>query len=147
MRASPTTTALRPPPAADRCDVCGRAVRGGPAGRVPVCFCCRTVAGQLGLPLVPLVALSEYRVGDRQHLRLRAYKDAAVAEVRDRHRTALVRALARSCAASDGPLGRLDAWVVVTTVPSSTRPGGAPAERLVDGVPRLAERHLRLLVR
>ena len=54
-----------------------------------MCFCCRTVAGQLGLPLVPLVALSEYRVGDRQHLRLRAYKDAAVAEVRDRHRTAL----------------------------------------------------------
>ena len=46
-----------------------------------------------------------------------------------------------------GPVARLGPWAVVTTVPSSARPGGAPAERLVEGVPDLAARHLRLLVR
>ncbi|HEY4929250.1 MAG TPA: hypothetical protein VIH95_08855 [Acidimicrobiales bacterium] len=33
-------------------------------------------ARQLGLPLVPLVALREYRIGDADHRRLRGYKDA-----------------------------------------------------------------------
>jgi predicted amidophosphoribosyltransferase len=36
---------------------------------------------------------------------------------------------------------------VVATVPSSSRPGVAPVEALAEGVPGLAERHLRLLVR
>ena len=110
--------------------VCGRTT-GGPS---VVCFCCRTVAGQLGLPLVPLVALTEYRVGDRAHRRLRAYKDAPVAEVRDRSRSALVTELADRCADPPrGTVSRLGPWQVVTTVPSSHRPGGAPAEGLVDG--------------
>ena len=117
---------------------------GGMAVGSPVCFCCRTVAGQLRLPLVPLVALTEYRVGDATRRRLHAYKDASVAEARERCRAELVAELARWCANSATALG---AWTVVTTVPSSSRPGGAPAERLVDGVPQLAERHLRLLVR
>jgi hypothetical protein len=112
--------------------------------RLPVCFCCRTVAGQLHLPLVPVVALTEYRVGDATHRRLRAYKDAPVAEARERCRAELVAELARRY---DHASTVLEGWTVVTTVPSSTRPGGSPAERLVDGVPRLAERHLRLLVR
>jgi len=117
-------------------------------GHVPVCFCCGTVAAQLRLPLVPLVALSEYRVGDRTHRRLRAYKDGPVSESRDRSRAVLVAELARALVdPRSGPVARLDRWEVVTTVPSSARPGGAPAERLVDRVPRLAERHLRLLVR
>jgi predicted amidophosphoribosyltransferase len=102
------------------------------------------VAGQLRLPLVPLLALTEYRVGDATHRRLRAYKDAPVAEARELCRAELVAELARWCGDLSTGLG---AWTVVTTVPSSTRPGGAPAERLVDGVPQLAERHLRLLVR
>jgi len=127
------------------CRVCGRATGpDGDEGRLPVCFCCRTLAGQLGLPLVPLVAITEYRVGDATHRRLRAYKDAPVAEARERCRAELVAELARHCA---DPSTGLGAWSVVTTVPSSNRPGGAPAERLVDGVPQLAERHLRLLVR
>ena len=93
------------------------------------------------------MALSEYRVGDGTHRRLRAYKDAPVVEDRDRCRAELVAELARWCADADAEGARLGTWAVVTTVPSSTRPGGAPAERLVDGVPLLAERHLRLLVR
>ena len=139
-----TTVVPHPRPAPLRCPVCGRATRGSG----PVCFCCRTVAGQLGLPLVPVVALSEYRVGDRAHQRLRAYKDAPVAELRDHSRTELVADLASRCIdPAGGPTVALGAWVVVTTVPSSNRPGGAPAERLVDAVPALAQRHLRLLVR
>ncbi len=117
-------------------------------GHAPVCFCCGTVAGQLRLPLVPLVALAEYRVGDTTHRRLRAYKDGPVAESRDRSQAVLVAELARALAhPRTGPTSRLDPWEVVTTVPSSARPGGAPAERLVDRVPRLGEHHLRLLVR
>jgi len=140
------TTAVpgQPPVPVVRCPVCDRVVH----GTAPVCFCCRTVAAQLRLPLVPLVALREYRVGDRAHRRLRAYKDSPVAEVRDRSLGALVADLARHCAdPANGRVGRLGPWEVVTTVPSSTRPGGAPAEQLVAGVPALSDRHLRLLVR
>jgi hypothetical protein len=115
---------------------------------LPVCFCCRTVADQLALPLVPLVAVSEYRVGDRVHRQLRGYKDAPVTEIRDRCRRELVVEVT-SWLAGHGPgLGRrVDDWAVVTTVPSSRRPGTLPAEALADGVPLLASRHLRLLGR
>jgi predicted amidophosphoribosyltransferase len=105
------------------------------------------VATQLGLPLVPVVALFEYRVGDRRHHLLRGYKDAPVAEARERGRRHLVAELARWWVDTVDGASRLGRWDVVTTVPSSGRPGGAPAERLVDGVPDLARRHLRLLVR
>lgn len=135
------------PAAGTRCPVCGRGIRTPVGGREPLCFCCRTVAAQLRLPLVPLVALSEFRVGDRSHRRLRWYKDGPVAEARDRSRCQLVAELARAVADTAGPTVRLGRWSVVTTVPSTARPGGAPAERLVDRVPGLAERHLRLLVR
>jgi len=137
-RAPPSPTA-----AGAACRVCGRTVAHG----LPVCFCCRTVADQLALPLVPLVAVSEYRVGDRVHRRLRGYKDAPVTEVRDRCRGELVAELATWLARHGPGLGRqVGDWAVVTTVPSSRRPGRPPAEALVDGVPLLACRHLRLLV-
>lgn len=149
MRTCPPTPVHRDPVRGGdpRCPVCGRSTRTPVDGRGPVCFCCRTVAAQLRLPLVPLVALSEYRVGDRSHRRLRSYKDGPVAEARDRSRDDLVAELARAVARPDGPTARLGRWAVVTTVPSTARPGAAPAERLVDRVPGLAERHLRLLVR
>ena len=131
-------------PGADQCRVCARST---PAG-IPVCFCCRVVAEQLGLPLVPLVAQVEYRVGDRIHHRLRAYKDDPVLDVRAQCRGHLVDDLSRWMAVCGRLLDqRIGAWSVVTTVPSSCRPGPAPAELLVDGVPALASRHLRLLVR
>ncbi len=149
MRACPPTTVPDLTPHGDpRCPVCGRGTPERTAGCFPVCFCCGTVAAQLRLPLVPLVALSEYRVGDRVHRRLRGYKDGAVAEARDRSQGELVAELARAVAhPAEGPTAHMERWAVVTTVPSTVRPGGAPAERLVDSVPRLAERHLRLLVR
>ena len=149
-RAAPPTSsrATAPVPTAPRaagpCPVCGRAVhRAG-----PVCFCCRTVADQLGLPLVRLVALCEYQVGDRTHRRLRAYKDAASAEGRAASRRVLVERLSR-WERSGGPEA-LDAGpgrAVVTTVPSSRRPGDPPVAGLVGAVPGLADRHVPLLVR
>ncbi len=142
--AVPPPPAHRPPPGAVPCRVCGRAVH----GTAPVCFCCRTVAAQLRLPLVPVLTLCEYRVGGRTHRRFRAYKDAPVAEVREESRRILVDELDRGCADPvQGPAARLGAWSVVTTVPSSTRPGRSPVEALVDGVPGLAARHRRLLRR
>ena len=130
--------------ASGTCQVCGRHI-GIP---IPVCFCCRTVASQLGLPLVPLFALSEYRVGDQGHHRLRAYKDAPVAEVRAWCRGELVAVLARWFARPESGWPTIDgATAVVTAVPSSRRPGPPPAERLIEGVPMLAAHHLRLLAR
>jgi hypothetical protein len=113
-----------------------------------VCFCCRTVSAQLGLPLVRLVALCEYRVGDRTHRRLRAYKDAASTEVRTASRRELAEGLARwERAGGPDALATAPGRAVVTTVPSSCRPGRAPVADLVDAVPGLAARHVPLLVR
>ena len=126
------------------CVVCGGVVRGRP----PVCFCCGLTARQLGLPLVPVVVMADYRVGDADHRRLRGYKDGRTAEMRVRYRRELVSWLAAWTAGHAGELvGRTGPWSVVTTVPSTHRPGPAPAEALVDGVPDLADRHLRLLGR
>jgi len=97
---------------------------------------------------VPLVAIGEYRVGDAAHRRLRGYKDGPTASARDHFGRGLVDDLTAWLAANGRSLAdRLGAWSVVTTVPSTRRPGPAPVEGLVEGVPRLAERHLRLLRR
>ena len=126
------------------CGLCGRAVHRHP----PVCFCCRLVTRQLGLPLVPSVVLREYRVGDRDHRRLRGYKDGSTAEARAQYRCELVEDLAVWTTEHRRELlDRWGPWSVVTTVPSTRRPGPAPAEALVDGVPSLADLHLRLLER
>ena len=126
------------------CVVCAGVVHGRP----PVCFCCRLTARQLCLPLVPVVVMADYRVGDPDHRRLRGYKDGRTAEMRARYRRELVSCLEAWTALHGGALvGRVGPWSVVTTVPSTRRPGPAPAEALVDGVPDLADRHLRLLGR
>jgi hypothetical protein len=144
----------RPSPTLDRlalddhaptsCSVCGRIVHRRP----PVCFCCRLTAHQLGLPLVPVVVLGDYRIGDADHRRLRGYKDGPSADVRARYRNELVTGLAAWMTVHGRDLvGRTGPWSVVTPVPSTHRLGPAPAESLVEGVPSLAERHLRLLGR
>ncbi len=135
-----------PPPADDgpACRVCRRGVAAGHG----LCFCCRRVAGQLGLPLVPVVALCEYRVGDRTHQLLRGYKDAPVAEARAACRRRLAAELGGAVAQPDRPpLGRLGRWDLVAAVPSSHRPGPAPVEALIESVPSLAAVHRRLLGR
>jgi len=100
------------------------------------------------MPLVPVVVVADYRVGDADHRRLRGYKDGRTSELRARYRRELVSDLAAWTAVHAGALvGRMGPWSVVTTVPSTRRPGPAPAEALVDGVPDLADRHLRLLGR
>ena len=113
-----------------------------------MCFCCRVVAHQLALPLVPSVVVADYRVGDGGHARLRGYKDAPTAAARDLHRDAVARRLTdwldgEGRIVADG----LGPWTVVTPVPSTRRPGPPPAGRLLDEVPELAVRHLDLLGR
>ena len=126
------------------CRVC----RGPNRSTASVCFCCRLVAGQLGLPLVPVVAAAEYRVGDPLHRRLRGYKDAPTPEARDRFRAELAAALTGWLSAHHRDLAdRMGEWSVVTTVPSSRRPDPGPVARLVEEVPALADRHLPLLTR
>ncbi len=127
------------------CLVCG-----GPThARFAVCFCCHTTVHQLRMPLAPVLAIAEYRTGDGLHRRLRGYKDAPVAEARHVYGAELA-GLVRSWLAADP--ARLThrfgtRWDVVATVPSTTRPGVAPTEVLVNQVPDLAPGHRRLLVR
>lgn len=132
------------PAVAGPCPLCGRVVH----GRAAVCFCCRLVAGQLGLPLVRTVVVHEYRVGDGVHRRLRGYKDGPTAEARSRHRQLVADDLATWVDRhADVPDGWLGPSTAVTPVPSTRRPGPAPAGTLLDAVPALAARHLPLLVR
>lgn len=112
------------------------------AAPFPLCFCCATLVRQLRMPLVPLTALTGFRAGDALHRRLRGYKDAPVAEVR----AACTEQLASMLAAwlPDADVGR---WDSVVTVPSSSRPAGAPVEAVITSVPGLARYHRPLLVR
>jgi len=129
---------------APSCRVCGRSVVRPSA----VCFCCRLVARQLGLPLVPTVVVADYRLGDRRHAGLRGYKDAPTAALRERFRQEVTDVLAAWLEANAVTLaGRLGGWAVVTPVPSTRREGPAPAGGLLDGVPALADVRLDLLDR
>jgi predicted amidophosphoribosyltransferase len=128
-----------------RCGVCGRPNRRGFAR----CFCCTTIVEQLALPLAPVVAMTEYRIGDRMHGLLRGYKDAPSAEARMARRTALATLVELWLASNaDAVRDRCSGgWDLVTTVPSSWRRAGSPADALVEAVPGLAELVQPLLVR
>jgi adenine/guanine phosphoribosyltransferase-like PRPP-binding protein len=127
------------------CLVCG----GSTHARFALCFCCDTTVHQLQMPLAPVVAMVEYRTGDRLHRRLRGYKDAPVAEARHACAAELARLVRSWLAADPARLAHRfgSDWDVVTTVPSTTRPRAAPAEALVDQVPDLARGYRRLLER
>ena len=76
------TPGASPPPSPDvrsgRCRVC----EGATHGRFALCFCCAALVAQLQMPLAPVVSMTEYRVTDPMHRRLRGYKDAPVTETR-----------------------------------------------------------------
>ena len=106
------------------------------------------MARQLGLPLVPTVVVADYRLGDACHARLRGYKDAPTARMRDLHQGVIARDLADWLDRNTTALvDRFGTWSVVTPVPSTHREGPPPAGRLLDDVPTLAGRHLGLLGR
>jgi hypothetical protein len=113
----------------------------GPVHRpFALCYCCDTLVGQLRMPLVPMVAMAGYQLGDRTHQRLRGYKDAPVAEVRDRCRDELVT-MAIRWLHEHGPSLRVHLgppWDAVATVPSSRRPAGSPVDAVVSRVPDLS---------
>lgn len=114
-----------------------------------LCFCCATLVRQLQMPLVPLVAAVEFRLGDAMHRRLRGYKDAPVAELRSAC-TVQLAALLDGWLTSGPPPARLpdpSDWDLVVTVPSSCRPEGDPVAAVVEATPTLAARHRPLLMR
>jgi hypothetical protein len=127
------------------CRVC----QGPTRGRFALCYCCRVLVRQLQMPLVPMVAVADYRIGDALHRRLRGYKDAPVAEARRNCVAQLVSLLASWMDASGPQLRRRfgSGWDVVATVPSSHRPSGAPFDAVVSGVPALDGLHRPVLVR
>lgn len=137
------STGARAVPA--RCRICS----GQLSRSFALCYCCDTLVGQLQMPLVPVVAMVEYRLGDPLHHRLRGYKDAPVAEVRDRYRDELVTMATRWLHHHHRQLGRRfgSDWDAVATVPSSRRPGRAPADVIVTRVPVLGALHRPLLIR
>jgi glutamine phosphoribosylpyrophosphate amidotransferase len=101
------------------------------------------------MPLVPLVTVTEYQTGDGMHRRLRGYKDAPVAEVRDECTEQLAQMLGgwQNVDAAGTGRGIVSRWDLVATVPSSRRPEGAPVAAVVDAVPRLGRCHRPLLAR
>jgi predicted amidophosphoribosyltransferase len=122
------------------CGICG-----SPTPRAFAdCYCCRTIHAQLGAPLVPVVTVTDYVVGDAMHHLLRGYKDGPTGAIRDlraRAVAARVDAWLRGVHASGDRLGT---WDLVTAVPSSRR-RGAPAESLIALIDELSERYRPLL--
>ena len=126
------------------CEVCRSRTRPG----FDDCYCCHLVRSQLGLPLVPVITVADYVVGDPLHRLLRGYKDGPSAAVRSLRTRALAARVAEWLAhCGDELVERLGGWDVVTVVPSARRPTGTPAETLVWLVPELAARYRALLVR
>jgi len=113
------------------------------------CFCCATVAAHLGMPLVPVVAMTTYQLGDEMHRTLRRYKDAPSATTR---RRCVDRCASLLAAFVDGRRPGIESisggpWDSVVTVPSSTTPGRSPVDAVVAAVGSLSVAHRRLLVK
>ncbi len=117
------------------CAVCRRTT----ASTGALCFCCAQATRRLGLPLVPVVPLVEYRVGDPVHRLLRGYKDAHD-EARRRACTeaAALLVAARWADQVDELAGRLGRWTAVAAVPSMRRPDPEDLLCLFAGVPAVA---------
>jgi adenine/guanine phosphoribosyltransferase-like PRPP-binding protein len=104
---------------------------------------------QLQLPLAPVVAMADYRIGDGLHRRLRGYKDAPRAEDRRRFAEELGGMAERWLSVHREGLARRFgvAWDVVATVPSSHRPSGPAVDAVVGRVSEFRRHHRPLLVR
>ena len=110
----------------------------GPAARGPaLCFACRSVARQLGVPLAPVVPVRVCPLPSPLYAVLMGYKESPVGEARHRY-ASMVRALLDAflavhtpcvAAAAGGPIR------LAVPVPSTARPGGSP----LAGVRGLAE--------
>ena len=133
------------PIARGRCRFCAVIVGAGDG----CCFCCRTVAAGLGLPLAPVAAAVCFRAGDAVHRMLRRYKDAPVAEVRSYYadRAALRLATLAGAEGRIRPRQGPAPWDVVVTVPSTRPHARCAVDALVDRVPALATERSSLLER
>ncbi len=133
------------PVAEPACRVCAMPARPGFA----LCYCCDTLLRQLRLPLAPVVVVSNYRIGDPMHRRLRGYKDSLVPEARLTYTASLAGLVTRWMATNRDHLSRRfgTGWDLVTAVPSTHRPATAPVDTLIALVPELARCHERVLRR
>jgi len=113
------------------------------------CYCCQTLVRQLQMPLAPVMVVTDYRIGDPMHRRLRGYKDAHASEARQMFSTALARLVGPWLATHHDRLVRRfgSGWDTVVTVPSTHRPTGARVDAVVAMVPELSLRHRTLLER
>jgi hypothetical protein len=101
------------------------------------------------MPLVPVVSVTTYQLGDEMHRTLRRYKDSPSVATR---RGAVDRCAGLLAAFVDHHRGCIETvsgapWDTVVTVPSSTRAARWPVDAVVGAVASLAADHRRLLVR
>ncbi len=127
------------------CAICHGCTRPG----FSTCYSCAHVTGQVRRPCHRIVPLSVYAIPGGLHATLRRYKDGGVAEDRYRHTVFVASLLARFLFDHGDCLqgGRAGGWDLITTVPSSGRPGRHPLERALGLVPWLAAQHRETLTR
>lgn len=124
----PADPAVPPDPDPGACHVCC-----GPAsGPDRICFACRLVARRLGAVLSPVLPMQLCPLPGPLYTVLKGYKEAPVAEARDRFGP-IVRSL--TVAFLHGHAGCIDALAggrphFVLPVPSTLRPGGSPIARV-----------------
>jgi len=101
------------------------------------------------MPLVPVVTMADYRIGDQLHRWLRGYKDAPVSDARLRCQDRVAALATRWMHDHGRMLSRRygSGWDVVVAVPSSGRPAGAPAEAVLRRIPGLGGPLEQLLIR
>jgi adenine/guanine phosphoribosyltransferase-like PRPP-binding protein len=113
------------------------------------CYSCARVTGQVRRPCHRVIPLSLYTIPSGLHATLRRYKDGETGDQRRQHAALVVSLLARFLFDHGDCLRncRAGGWDVITTVPSTDRPGPHPLQGALALVPWLAAQHQETLVR
>jgi hypothetical protein len=118
-----------PPRGAGICVICHNAPKTG----YPYCSSCFRTMRQVAAPLMLVVPISLYRVGEQLHTVLRGYKDSPDERVRDRHLMQVAATLHRFLRdhgpCIEGTAGQ--AWDKITVVPSTEGRDEHPLERAI----------------
>lgn len=113
------------------------------------CYCCAGLVRQLQQPLVPVLAATTYRLGDRMHRLLRVYKDGRSIEQRTKATDVLSELLGEWMRANQLRIQQRfgGEWDLAVGVPSTRVANRVPVENIIERVPPLATRQRRLLKR
>jgi len=116
----------------------------GPTGgaAAAVCFACRSVGRRLGLPLAPVFPVRLCPLPGPLYTVLMGYKESPVSEARRRFGP-MVRALLDGFLGAHAPCVAAAAGgrpTLVLPVPSSSRPGGSPLNRVEGLAPAARDR-------